>query len=1132
MCLTMKIFTHILIALCSLLTPLAAAASSHSYASTSRLASGRWVKVSVQQSGVYAISASQLRAWGFSDISNVAVYGYGAAPISEVLDPEAYIDDLPQAQSVIDGDRLVFYGAGPEAWTITADGSAVNNPNIYTTHGYYYLTETDEPRADVAQRGEAGASAPAEEALTLYHYETDRVSVGEAGYDLVGESLTSQATRRITFGAPAGHAVMQCAVVNASTTASRMTFAVNGTSMPAADGDKVLASAGTEFVHGVMSVATRSFDFTGDQLALDIGVERVAGLDECWLNYVSVAVTAPLRLSGNSLAFRINGNQARMQATNTDEIAVWDVTDPRDIGSMRVEAADGSMSWTNDMAGMRSYVAWRHGSTLPSPEYVGSVSNQNLHALSGAELVVFAPRTFADAAHKLAQWHEQSRRPLSTAVIDIEEAYNEFASGVPCAAALRRCLKMMHDRAASGSGDAPRYVLLMGKPTYDHRHLTSQFDGSLDYPTVPLWICGDRAAQYNDNTAYITDDITAMLADGSGANLGTDILDVAIGRLPVATAAEASQMADKIIEYAGDTAGGTWRNAMLFVADDGDQGTHLLDTESMTAAMEDAAPGRFLVNKIYVDAYPIVNGTCSDGRDEMWRLLREGTFWWNFSGHANRYSWTSENMLTYNDINNMRLRRIPVLMAATCNFMRWDSRTTSGAEVLMQERYGGTAATISATRPVYISDNAYFTQAVGRALGSRIDGNLVPAVGDVYRQAKNDVQGSNGTRRSDTNRLRYALMGDPAMPMAMPDYAVTLDSIDGEPLDADSQLVLAARQNARLSGSVRTPGGDIIADFDGTATIDLYDAEHSTTTLGVRDDNVAITYEQHGSRLFSGSAAVQAGRFVATVPMPGEIEDNFRPATLNMSAVAADGRLAAGVSSDFYVYGYDATADADVTPPVIEELYLNHQSWRSGDAVNDSPLVIARVSDDVAINMSLAGVGHQMTITLDGDHTYTDVSLYYTPNADGTPGGTIAYPLSDLSEGRHTLTLRVWDTSANSATATVDMAVRADLAPTIYRVYADANPASTETNFYVVHNRPEADLKVKITVYNLMGREMWSGYTTGRADMTRTAPVNWNLCDYNGHRVARGIYVYRAEISEANGDSYSTASRKLAITGQ
>ena len=67
----------------------------------------------------------------------------------------------------------------------------------------------------------------------------------------------------------------------------------------------------------------------------------------------------------------------------------------------------------------------------------------------------------------------------------------------------------------------------------------------------------------------------------------------------------------------------------------------------------------------------------------------------------------------------------------------------------------------------------------------------------------------------------------------------------------------------------------------------------------------------------------------------------------------------------------------------------------------------------------MVGLGHQMTLKLDDRRTFNDLSLYYTPSPDGSTSGTIAYPMSDLSDGNHTLAFRVWDTSGNSATHTL-----------------------------------------------------------------------------------------------------------------
>ena len=172
-----------------------------------------------------------------------------------------------------------------------------------------------------------------------------------------------------------------------------------------------------------------------------------------------------------------------------------------------------------------------------------------------------------------------------------------------------------------------------------------------------------------------------------------------------------------------------------------------------------------------------------------------------------------------------------------------------------------------------------------------------------------------------------------------------------------------------------------------------------------------------------------------------------------------------------------------------------------------------------------------MTATIDGKQTFTDLSFYYTPSADGSPSGVINYPLEDLQPGNHTLALRIWDTAGNSATSELDFFVQENLAPKIYDVYTDANPASTQANFYLSHDQPDNMVTVSVTVYNLIGRPIWTGSATGRSDMFLTVPVSWDLTDSAGRRVGRGIYLYRATIT-TDGQTYETASRRIAVTAR
>lgn len=233
------------------------------------------------------------------------------------------------------------------------------------------------------------------------------------------------------------------------------------------------------------------------------------------------------------------------------------------------------------------------------------------------------------------------------------------------------------------------------------------------------------------------------------------------------------------------------------------------------------------------------------------------------------------------------------------------------------------------------------------------------------------------------------------------------------------------------------------------------------------------------------------------------------------------------------MYGYDENSITDDKAPVIESMYLNHETFASGDPVNVTPLLLARVSDDMGLNMSLAGIGHQMSLRIDDNIHLSDLSSSFIPDSDGMPAGDIVYQLPELTAGVHRATLKVWDIGGNSATASIDFIVDPTLAPKIFDVYTDANPATVEANFYIAHNRPDAMLTVRIDIYDLSGQPIWSATERGRADMFLSSPVNWNLTNSAGARVGRDIYVYRATVTtEATSDAPATSSsvaKRIAV---
>ena len=1117
------------------------------YAKNSVLAQGRWMKVSVDADGIYMIPTSTLRSWGFSDLSKVRVYGYGGRRLPDVLDKDTYTDDLPEVQSRLTDRGLVFYALGAGEWDYVSVPSVGKHlyyrQNDYSSVGHYFVTEAGdgtEPRT-FGKTGTPGANSPYEIFTDCAHHELERVPVpGEAGPDLLGEDMRYTRSRTITIPAPGylehhgdhESASFVCSFVSALSGGSGVLSFTNGnTPLQSATSDRVNATSASSYVHGTETLTMHGIGSPDSRGNYNIGIsfQTSAQCTGAWLNYISVTYPRKIDLgTQNYLNFGTSANQVALSGVRNG-ITVWDVTDPTNIKDVDVElSSDGKAQWTAE-PGEKRYAAWNSGASLPTPRALGSVTNQNLHADRDYDMVIVAPSQFTEHANRLATLHENSADTLTVKVVTPEQIYNEFSSGSVDAGALRRYFKMLYDRGNSGDGRPLRYAVLMARTTLDNRGLSTTAPSN---PTIPSWMAKGIRASLSDNDGFCSDDVTAMLADGSGSSLGTDKLSIALGRIPVVSTAEAKDVVDKAIQYHEGARKTSWKHRFMFLADDQDGGTHLKQTENMVAALEGTADNQHLVRKVYMDAYPFVGSNYPGAREAMFRYLDEGVVWWNFIGHANTTGWTAEQQLSYTDLNNMYLRHWPFIYAATCNFMRLDGSSISGGEILYKERFGGAIGIISAARPVYITDNGHLSNALGRALATRDDnGSLLPP-GEIYRRAKNDIRDKDGKPLNNTNHLRYIFVGDPALRLAMPSNIVRLDHIGDTPVDGEQQPTMAALEKVPVSGSVTDPDGNVLENFNGTVMVDIFDAETTKVTLGHGENGTKDPFEDYGERVFCGSAEVKNGRFTINVAMPLELSQNFRPAAMSMYAFSnEDDTEAVGLNRGFYVYGINENAAPDDKAPVIEQLVLNHSTFSNGDVVNTSPMLIASVSDDVGINVSSAGIGHQMTATLDGTKTFTDLSFYYTPSADGSPAGVINYPFEELQPGNHTLTLRIWDTAGNSSSRSIDFFVRENLAPKIFDVYTDANPASTQANFYLSHDQPDNMLTVEITVYNLVGRPIWSGSATGRSDMFLTVPVTWDLTDTGGRRVGRGIYLYRASVT-SDGTTFETASRRIAVTAR
>ena len=1089
------------------------------YASTSVLAGGRWVKISVSETGMYLISNADLRAWGFRDPSAVRVYGYGGRRIPDHFTRASYTDDLPLVQSAVTPRGVVFYGVGTDTRLDVPDtGYHYRSRNPYSLCGYYFLSDSGAPLREIPSEGrEPGLNKATTFVEGLFH-ETDLTSPMQSGHLLLGEDFRYNKSQTFSFNMPGrveGSEVwMQTDFYASAATATVLGFTANGEELPLSGRDRC------EGVKegGDTCRVRKTFVPKGERLVLGIDARVPGGATVAALDNISIAYVRALRMPASEpLSFTIPKGLSPVLSGADDKTAIWDVTDPLDIVAVSAVRTSDGLSWSSEVYGRRSYVAWREAGSFLTPRLTSmSVAAQDLHGEENPDMVIISHPDLMAQARRIAELHSSGADSLKVLLTEPGPVYNEFASGVPDYNAFRRLLKMFYDRAAADpSKRSPRYLLLMGGVSPDHRRITSAWKNS-PATLLPIW---QTDQGYSDSYSYSSDDPAAFLDDNSGLINGRDIMRVAVGRIPARSLEEAKVFTDRLIKYVKSPAEGEWRNRVALLADDGDNAIHLNQTEDTEAAMRSNIWGNQLTyNKIYLDTYTLTGGVSKAGRTKLHTLLDEGVLWWGFIGHASPTALTSEGVFVYQDHFNLYMQRPAFFYGATCSFSKWDDVDEAGLQLLTLTEAGGLVGGIAAVRPVLIARNGPLSEAFGARIFDRDASGRHRPVAEVLRLTKNAMLG-------ETNKMRYVMLGDPAMRLAMPDNLVKLDSInDKRVADIGSEeepAVMEGFSKVRLKGRVTGPLGQTLTGFDGSVSVTLYDAEKSYTTVRGDYDEPPVIDEQ-GDRLLMARIPVKGGIWEGDIFIPGETADNYRPATMSLYARSTGGETeASGVSRDFYIYGMAEQPVEDNTPPVIEYAYLNHESFRSGDIVNDTPMLLARVSDDVALNMASNSIGHQMSLRIDGQTNYTDVVNAFTPDQDGSPAGTIAYQVPELQEGQHTATLKVWDISGHSATHSFDFFVDKNSAPKIFDIYTDANPAVSEANFYIRHNRPDAMLRVTVEVFDLNGRRIWQSEQTAKADMFASSPLTWDLTDRSGRRVARGIYLYKATVN-----TYSTQTRQ------
>jgi Peptidase family C25 len=379
-------------------------------------------------------------------------------------------------------------------------------------------------------------------------------------------------------------------------------------------------------------------------------------------------------------------------------------------------ALDVNVPWAATGTHTLMALGWNQLATAASVKNLPSTWHT---AQAGSDIVMITNAKFASSLQPLVKLRQSEGKTVS--VVDVDDLYDEFNFGERSPYALRNFLAS----ATSNWTKHPQYLLLVGDASLDPRNYLGT--GYNDF--VPTRIV---------ETFYLKTASDEWFSDFNTTGIG----QIATGRLPVRTVADAQTIVRKITGRAQAT--GPWSKQSLLVADIDGGLTFGADTQTVKKLLPST------VNANVADAN-ILGITAA--RAQIFSQVNSGQLLVNYMGHGSVEDWAGGLLSNTDAATFTNSNRLPVFLIMDClNGYFQDVYSTSMAESLLLAPNGGAVAVWSSSG---LTDAAPQAELDKQAVGNMFSAQN-PALGDAIRAAKAKVN------EFDVRRT-YILFGDPAM---------------------------------------------------------------------------------------------------------------------------------------------------------------------------------------------------------------------------------------------------------------------------------------------------------------------------------------------------------------------------------
>ncbi|MAZ54379.1 MAG: hypothetical protein CMP55_01040 [Flavobacteriales bacterium] len=1090
------------------------------------LSSGNWYKISLNNDGIYRLSYQDLENLGIN-LSNLnpqdlRIYGHpgGLLPIDNNTERTIDLEELAiQVVGQDDGvfnenDYILFYGQSPNQWIADEAGLFRHKQHYYDNSSYYFIT------ADLGEGKRINSFQSlsySDTVITSFDdykiHENDEINFIKSGLNWYGDVFDSNDSKSFSFNFPnrIDEVNLKIALAANSVAPYNSDFTINASGILSQNVS--ISGISGSYNKANIKVFENKINPTSDEIEVELEFNSLSNLARGYIDYIEINAHRNLKMSGNQMSFRslssVKSNSiSQFQLSNFSEYTkIWDVTSPLSPQLIDIQSS-GSISYFNILTDtLKEFIAFNE--TYLSSSLIGKVANQNLHSFRDIDYLIVAPNLFLEQANRLANFHRNNN--LNVEVVTPKQIFNEFSSGRQDVSAIRDFAKMLYEQE-----NPLKYLLLFGDASYDPKE---RLPNNTNYV-----ISYQSANSTNELYSYVSDDFFALLDNeesilSNSANI--PFLDIGVGRFPVQTEEEAKIVVDKVISYNSNESYGDWRLNMCFVGDDNDEieTVHSLQAEQLADFIAINYPS-YNVDKIYLDAYQQESSTggqrCASVNNAISDAINKGMFLVNYTGHGGELGWAHERILEIDDINSWRnANKLPLFMTATCEFSRYDdpARVSAGEQVFLKEN-GGAIALLTTSRVVFTGSNLDLNTSFLENIFT--DNQNANRLGDVLIRTKNNV-----VDVSNTNHRNFTLLGDPALQLAYPKYNIVLNQIP------DSAKALGM---VNISGEIQS-NGIKLKNFNGIVYPKVYDKRRDYQTLG-QDESPVFVFDLQKNLIFKGKSSVENGEFSFSFIVPKDINYDYGTGKVSLYAKGLVGDKlfdAYGHNLDIVIGGTSSEYIEDFEGPQIE-LFMNDTNFIFGGITDNNPSLYAVLYDESGINTVGNGIGHDMLAILDEESANPIVlNDFYESDINSFRRGIINYPFNTLSEGKHTLTARVWDVHNNSSQETLEFMVISSNNLTIQNLLNYPNPVIDYTSFYFDHNQNNEEMSIVLKILDLNGNIVKEIKDNIIPNGYKYGPIQWNGKSDSGAKLKPGVYVFSLFASLKNGEISNNTGRLILI---